>query len=41
MTVAKPIAKIYATKLIKDYLRNRFETGIANRPQRGTVRSPY
>ena len=41
MAVIKPVGKIYATKLIKDYLRNRFETGIANRPQRGTVRSPY
>ncbi len=41
MTVAKPVARIYATKLIKDYFRNRLEAGIANRPKRATARSPY
>lgn len=30
--LAKPAAKIYATKLIKDYLTSRLQRGIARRP---------
>lgn len=31
-TMVKPAAKIYATKLLKDYFRNQLESGSAQRP---------
>ena len=36
-TLAKPAAKIYATKLLKDYLKRYLENGSARRPSPGAV----
>ncbi|WP_411826586.1 hypothetical protein [Luteolibacter sp. AS25] len=33
-TVVKPVAKIYATKLLKDYFKNQITRGTALRPSR-------
>ncbi len=41
MAVAKPVAKFYATKLVKDYFRNQMQTGVARRPGSSGGRSPY
>lgn len=38
-TLSKPAVKIYATKLLKDYLTRRFLTGAESRP--GAMRTPY
>jgi hypothetical protein len=37
-TLFKPAVKIYATKLLKDYLTRRFQGGAESRP--GAVRTP-
>lgn len=34
---AKPVAKIYATKLLKDYLKRRLEGGTGRRPEQGNI----
>lgn len=31
--LAKPVAKMYAGKLLKNYLENRFDSGVSARPQ--------
>lgn len=36
-TLAKPAAKMYATKLLKDYFKRRFEDGAGGRPEQGGI----
>ncbi len=36
-TVAKPVAKIYATKLVRDYFKKQLAFGAARRPGTGTT----
>ncbi len=36
-TMAKPAAKIYATKLLKDYFRRQLDDGSARRPVSGNI----
>lgn len=38
-TLSKPVVKIYATKLLKDYLSSRLAEGSRSRPV--TMRTPY